>query len=153
MPASPGLLLVNIKKQTNNNKTTSLWNYFSPPTQNNLGKRLVWGFLFVFGKSLIYGLIEDIKVLRIQSTAIWCFGWSVWRKCSPTRIHCWKKEEYFSTVFSDNYGYSSLILHQNLSGSFLKIWCKKKKKKFGAMWNLKAYQWPFEWIVYPCMTV
>jgi len=40
------------------------------------------------------------------------------------KLSGWKKEEYFSNLFSDNYEYSSLTLHQNLtSGSFLKIWC------------------------------
>ena len=35
-----------------------------------------------------------------------------------------KKEDYFSTVFSDNYRDSFLILHQNLtSDRFLKSWC------------------------------
>ena len=59
----------------------------------------------------------------IQSVAICCVGWSIWRKPASNRYVVGIKRSTL-TAFSGSCGYSFLILHQNLtSGSFLKVSC------------------------------
>lgn len=58
-----------------------------------------------------------------QSVLICCFSWSVWRKYGFIQIRNWKRRNNLID-FSDNGGWSSLILDPNLvNGSFLKGGC------------------------------
>lgn len=72
----------------------------------------------------------------IQFVAVCWFSSRIWRKCGLPQIYSWKgRSSLILIAFSDNYRYSSLILHKNTSSYFSKVSC---------MWYLKLYQQSFQ---------
>ena len=131
--------------------------YFPSPPKKNLVRRLVWGFLFVLGKSLISGLIENIKILCIHLLKYDVLV-EVYEENPLTGIYALKKRKsILHTIFSDNYRYS--LIHQNLtSGRFLKTWYNVEPEILSrtVLYSYIKSHWSilhFEWIFYPCMTM
>lgn len=81
--------------------------------------------------TLFYIIINHFNVclvshicFSIKSVGICCFGWSIWRQFGLTQMYVVGKERSILIAFSNNCGYSSLILPQNpSSGRFLKFSC------------------------------
>ena len=87
----------------------------------------MWQFSTVLQIFLLAGLnrkqLDSHLCFHSQSVAIYCCGWSLWRKSDLTQLCTWKRRSIL-IVLAENCEYSPLILHENsTSGSFLKVSC------------------------------
>ena len=82
-------------------------------------KRMTF-FINLFNVCLKKSQLDSLSSFCIQSVAMYCFGWSMWRKSSLTQIHSRKRKS-----INNLYRYrrhSSLILHPTWTrGSYLKV--------------------------------
>ena len=75
--------------------------------------------------------LESSICICIQHITIYCFGSRVWKMFGFT-ICLVRKGKSILSLF-DNYRYSFILLHQNLTSNNFYRWV--------AIWNLKLYEW------------
>ena len=111
------------------------WLRFRTPTAGGIGSTLSWGNktphdLWHGPKNNLFNITFEKRQLAshicvcLHSIRIHWFDWSAWRKFSLRLKKKLGKESSLFRAFSDNCGYSSLILHWHSEcGGFLKVSC------------------------------
>lgn len=103
-----------------------------------------WSLLYIFEISLMCGLIEDWVLIAASAfSVLWYVVLVKVYKEENLASHIFKigeGKEYFNSFFSDNCGFSSSILYQNLTnGGFLMESTRTGSVKFSYSVVLKSF--------------